>query len=146
MLSAFEGTRIADRIVVVTDGDKAVAKEGKPWPGETRKADLEAFATGTGADDALDVFINTYSLEPDLVSAGNAKLLKSVYLELHPKSEKKWDTAISRTGDEQAIAIQDLFETTRKGDFAHILADKIAEGEDFSVPDYIQQAIEALVR
>jgi len=146
LLAAFEGIRIADRLVVVTDGDKAVAKEGKPWPGETRKADLEAFATGAGAGNALDVFINTYSLEPELVSAGNVQLLKSVYLELHPKSENTWDTAISKTGDEKARAIQDLFETTRKGDFAHILADKIAEGEDFSVPNYLKRAIEALVR
>ena len=146
LLAPFEGARIADRLGVVTDGDKGAAKEGKSWPGETRKADLQAFVTGVGADDALDVFINTYSLEPDLVSAGNAELMKRVYLELHPKSEKKWDAAISKTGDEQAKAIQDLFETTRKGDFAHILADKIAEGEDFSVPDFIRQAIEALVR
>lgn len=146
LLTAFKGTRIADRLVVVTDGDKAVAEAEKPWPGETRKADLEAFAAGAGANDALNVFINTYSLEPDLVSAGNAELLKSVYLELHPRSEDKWDAAITKSGDEQASAIQDLFKTTRKGDFAHILADKIAEGEDFSVPGYMQQAIEALVR
>jgi len=146
LLAAFKGTRITDRLVVVTDGDKLTTKEGKPWPGETRKADLKAFAKEAGADDALDVFFNTYSLEPDLVSAGNVDILKSVYLELHPKSEEKWDAAISKTGDEQASAIQDLFETTRKGDFAHILADKIAEGEAFSVPNYMQQAIEALVR
>lgn len=146
LLTAYRGARIADRLVVVTDGDKAVAKEGRPWPGETRKQDLEAFAAGAGANDALDVFINTYSLEPDLVFAGNAELLKSVYLELHPRSKNKWDAAISKTGDEQASAIQDLFESTRKGDFAHTLADKIAEGEEFSVPGYMQQAIKALVR
>lgn len=146
LLAAFEGTRIADRLVVVTDGDKRAGKEGKPWPGASRKTDLMAFAKGAGADDALDVFINTYSLEPDLLSAGNAELLKSVYLELHPNSENKWVDAIGKTGDEQACAIQDLFETTRKGDFAHILADKIAKGEEFSVPDYMKKAIEALVR
>jgi len=146
LLTAFNGTRIADRLVVVTDGDKMVAKEGKPWPGESRKVDLDSLATDVGANNVLDVFINTYSLEPDLVTAGNADLLKSVYLELHPKSEKNWDTAMSKTGDEQAKAIQDLFETTRKGDFAHILADKIAEGECFFVPVFLQQAIKALVR
>jgi len=146
LLTAFNGTRIADRLVVVTDGDKMTATEGKPWPGETRKLDLEAFAKEVGANDALDVVINTYSLEPDLVTSGNAELLKSVYLELHPRSEEKWDAAINKTGDEQARAIQDLFETTRKGDFAHILADRIAAGEGFSVPRFIQEAIEALVR
>lgn len=146
LLTAFNGTRIADRLVVVTDGDKMTATEGKPWPGETRKLDLEAFAKEVGANDVLDVVINTYSLEPDLVTSGNAELLKIVYLELHPRSEEKWDAAINKTGDEQARAIQDLFETTRKGDFAHILADKIAEGKSFSVPRFMQKAIEALVR
>lgn len=146
LLTPFNGTRIADRLVVVTDGDKVVAKEGHLWPGEARKVDLEALATDVGANNVFDVFINTYSLEPDLVDAGNAYLLKSIYLELHSKSEKQWEAAISNKGDERAKAIQDLFEKTRKGDFAHILADKIAEGKEFFVPDYIQQAIEALVR
>ena len=90
--------------------------------------------------------MNTYSLEPELVAAGNAALLKTVYLALHPQSEGKWDAAANQTGDEQARAIQDLFKDTRKGDFAHVLADKIAEGETFNVPPYIRQAIEALVR
>jgi len=112
LLTAFNGTRIADRLVVVTDGDKTVVEAGKPWPGETRKAALEALAAKAGADDVLDVFVNTYSLEPDLVSAGNAELLKSVYLELHPKSEENWETAVRKSGDEQASAIQKLFETT----------------------------------
>lgn len=146
LLTAFEGVRIADRLVVVTDGDKMVAKEGKRCPGEKRKADLRALAAAAGADGVLDVFINTYSLEPDLVSAGNTELMKSIYIELHRGSKNKWDAAINKSGDEQASAIQELFETTRKGDFAHILADKIAEGEEFSVPTYMQEAIEALVR
>ena len=146
LLTTFKGTRIADMVVVVTDGDKVTAEAGKPLPGISRKNNLETFAVGTEAGEALDVFVNTFSLEPDLVSAGNAELLKTVYLKLHPRSEEKWDTAISKSGDEQARAIQQLFETTRKGDFAHILADKITEGADFSVPDYMQQAIKALVR
>ena len=69
-----------------------------------------------------------------------------MYLALHSRSEAKWDAAIGKAGDEQARAIQDLFGTTRKGDFAHILADKIACGAAFAVPPFIRQAIEALVR
>ncbi|NTV45790.1 MAG: AAA family ATPase [Chlorobiales bacterium] len=146
LLTAYNGTRIADRLVVVTDGDKMATKEGMSCPGEIRKKELEAFAKQVGANNVLDVFINTYTLETELVIAGNADILKSVYLELHKNSEENWNTAIGKTGDEQAKAVQKLFETTRKGDFAHILADKIAEGNNFSVPVFVQQAIEALVR
>jgi len=46
----------------------------------------------------------------------------------------------------QAKAIQSLFESTRKGDFAQILAEKISEGAAFTVPAYIKAAIEALVK
>jgi putative ATP-dependent endonuclease of OLD family len=146
LLTPFNGTRIADRLVIVTDGDKTVAGEGQDLPGNSRKAGLDVFAAGAGASSILDVVVNTYSLEPELVSAGNAALLKTVYLALHPQSEEKWDAAISKTGDEQARGIQDLFKDTRKGDFAHILADEIAAGASFTVPPYIRQAIEALVR
>lgn len=146
LLTPFNGTRIADRLVIVTDGDKTAAGEGQDLPGNRRKIDLEALAATAGASSLLDVVVNTYSLEPELVGAGNAALLKTVYLALHPQSEAKWDAATNNTGDEQARAIQDLFKNTRKGDFAHMLADKIAQGETFNVPPYIRQAIEALVR
>ena len=146
LLTPFNGTRIADRLVILTDGDKTVAGEGQDLPGNSRKTKLETLAAAADASSILDVVVNTYSLEPELVSAGNAALLKKVYLSLHPQSEAKWDAAISKTGDEQARSIQDLFKDTRKGDFAHILADKIAQGETFNVPPYIRQAIEALVR
>ncbi|MCH9052006.1 MAG: AAA family ATPase [Proteobacteria bacterium] len=146
LLTPFNGTRIADRLVIVTDGDKTAAGEGQDLPGNRRKTDLEALAATAGASSLLDVVVNTYSLEPELVGAGNTALLKTVYLALHPRSEAKWDAAANQTGNEQAHAIQDLFKDTRKGDFAHILADKIAEGETFNVPPYIRQAIEALVR
>lgn len=146
LLTPFEGTRIADRLVIVTDGDKGSATEDQPSPGIGRKTDLDAIAAAAGAADLLGIFVNTYSLEPDLVLAGNADLLKEVYLELHRRSEDNWDAAIARTGDEQAQAIQKLFGTTRKGDFAHILAEKIIDGKAFTVPDYIHQAIEALVQ
>jgi len=146
LLTPFNGARIADRLVILTDGDKTVAGEGQDPPGNRRKTELAALAVAAGASPILDVVVNTYSLEPELVGAGNAPLLKTVYLTLHPQSEVKWDAAISKAGDEQARAIQDLFSDTRKGDFAHVLADKIAAGASFIVPPYIRQAIEALVR
>tara|TARA_R110002072_G_scaffold273000_1_gene433265 strand:- start:6132 stop:7961 length:1830 start_codon:yes stop_codon:yes gene_type:complete len=146
LLSPHNGVRIADRVVIVTDGDKHTVEEGQNAPGERRKHDLAKLAADKGAADLLDVCVNTYSLETELVAAGNAVYMKEVYLDLHPRSEKKWDEAAGQVGDARAKAIQELFKNTPKGDFAQLLAEKIASGESFIVPDYIRKAIEALVK
>lgn len=145
LLSPFNDVRIADRLVIITDGDKHTVATGNPLPGDNRKLALDELAKARGASNVLDVFVNTYSLETELVSAGNAECLKSVYLELHQRSECKWDEAMAKAGDERARAIQDLFETTPKGDFAQLLSERIAASSAFTVPDYIRNAIEALV-
>ncbi len=66
-----------------------------------------------------------------MVRAGNAALLKEVYLKLHPRSGDKWDAAVAQAGAAQAVAIQKLFETTRKGDFAQLVAEEINMGTAF---------------
>ena len=146
LLSSFNDVRIADRLVVMTDGDRTKAADGKANPGEIRKTELETLAKDLGASAFFSVVVNTYSLETEMVTAGNGDLLKTVYLELHKNSEAKWNDAITKVGDEQAKAIQSLFESTRKGDFAQILAEKIGEGAAFIVPPYIETAIEVLVK
>ena len=146
LLSPFNEVRIADRLVVLTDGDGGEVAEGEMIPGAARKRDLEALVVGLGAGDLLEVVINDYSLETELVRAGNAAVLKEVYLELHPRSRDKWDSAVAQAGVAQAIAIQKLFETTRKGDFAQLVAEEINKGTAFTVPPYLKTAIEALVK
>ena len=146
ILSPINDVRIADRLVIITDGDKHTVESGKPLPGGNRKADLDTLAAERGASDILDVFVNTHSLETELVAAGNQACLKVVYLALHPQSEEKWDETVAMTGDDRARAIQDLFKTIPKGDFAQLLAEKIAASQSFVVPDYVRQAIEALVK
>lgn len=146
LLSPFNHVRIADRLVIITDGDKHTVAADKPLPGGNRKSALDALAQDRGASDLLDVFINTYSLETELVNAGNASCLKDVYLNFHPQSEGKWDEAVAKTGDDRALAIQNLFATTPKGDFAQLLAERVADNQTFVVPDYIQLAIKALVK
>ncbi len=146
LLSPFNEVRIADRLVVLTDGDGGEVAEGAVIPGAARKRDLEALVAGLGATDLLEVVINDYSLETELVRAGNAAVLKDVYLQLHPRSGGKWDAAVALGGAAQAVAIQKLFETTRKGDFAQLLAEEINKGTAFTVPGYLKTAIEALVK
>ena len=105
LLSPFEGVRIADRLVILTDGDSSEVAEGAETPGAGRKRKLGAVAAGLGAADLLDVIINDYSLETEIVRAGNAELLKKVYLVLHPRSTDKWDAAVAQDGTAQSIAI-----------------------------------------
>ncbi len=146
LITPFLGIRIADRVVVMTDGDNGDLDEGQEPPGKIRKSHLDAIATNLTASEVFEAVVNTYSLETELVRAGNATLMKEIYLALHPKSAATWDTAVSQRDNAQATAIQALFKVTRKGDFAQILADRIDKGESFKTPDYIAAAIEALVR
>ncbi|MGA0603927.1 ATP-dependent nuclease [Caulobacter sp. KR2-114] len=145
LLTPYEEVRIADRLVVLTDGDGGGVQPGGETPGAGRKRRLTAAATALGAQELLDVIVNDYSLESELVRAGNADIMKTAYLALHPNSGPRWDAAVGQAGAAQAVAVQELFETARKGDFAQVLADAINEGGAFKVPPYLKQAIEALV-
>ena len=146
LLTHYQGACIADRLVVVTDGDGWGLGPGETSAGADRKTKLEALAKQQNASALLTVSINDYSLESELVRAGNETLMKGVYLALHKKSEAKWDAAVAAgTGEAQARAIQDLFGDTPKGDFAQLLADAIGTAKDFQVPQYLRTAIESLV-
>lgn len=201
LLSAVNGARIADRVVIMTDGDKATGsnddeenaenpEDGIPdsdavqadvedtalsedhvadgintpgplasassekaapasasaLPGEQRKAALEKLAERLDATACLSVLTSTYSLEAELLEAGNGEILRKTYLTLHRRSQKKWDAVAAMSGDARAQAVHDLFKTTRKGDFAQVLAGLIEDGKDtFVVPDYMAAAIEAVV-
>ena len=105
LLSPYEDVRVADRLVVLTDGDGVEVAAGAEFPGVGRKRKLDAIAAGLGAADLLNVVINDYSLETELVRAGNADLLKQVYLILHPRSGGTWDAAVAQSGAAQAVAI-----------------------------------------
>jgi putative ATP-dependent endonuclease of OLD family len=149
--------------VTLTDGDKgtgndeadeepkesevAVAAEPEEplIPGQQRKTALEALATTLGASAELAVIASTYSLETELLEAGNDLIMSKAYLTLHPRYQKKWDKAAGLSGDERAKMIHSLFKETRKGDFAQVLARLIEDGEEFKVPNYIAQAIAEVV-
>ena len=146
LMTPYRGVSIADRLVIVTDGDKQTVEDGQELPGNRRKRELEAVACTNSRFPALEVVVSTYTLEVELVAAGNTDSMKEVYMALHPQSETKWYEAVRCSGDEQAHNIQSLFQTTRKGDFAHLLAEMIATGQPFYVPDYVRRAIEAAVK
>lgn len=157
--------RIAARVVVMTDGDSGkgnkkddedAGEEGEEvddddataqgdatlCPGQRRKAALELLAKKNGSADSLVAITSTYTLETELLEAGNSAILRKAYLTLHAKSEKKWDAAVKLEGDARAKAIDLIFKGARKGDFAQVLADLIeAKKDPFTVPKYIADAI-----
>lgn len=175
LLTELEGARIADRVVVMTDGDRALreetADEEGPGdvpghelqveeseegsrndlvgdgliPGERRKLALEKLVGKLGADDYFAAVTSSYSLESELIAAGNGDLLEKAFLELHPRSKVKWRNAMKLDGDERAKAIHGIFKNARKGDFAQVLARLIEDGETLTVPAYIENAIDQLV-
>jgi len=145
LLTQYDGERIAERVVVVTDGDKVGLSAGQASPGLMRKESLEAIAAEQRAAGSLTVIVNETSLETEVFRAGNAALMKRAYLHAHPLSEGNWDAAAKQVGDQQAVAIQALFKRTRKGDFAQSLTEYIHNGEVLLPPAYLVRAIEALV-
>ena len=146
LLTPYNDIRIADRVVIITDGDRTDEATGTATPGERRKTTYDGIAKTLGASHIFHAVINTYSLETELVNAGNNALLREAYLKLHPKSEDKWDAAVTLSGDQRAAAVQGLFKDTPKGDFAQLVAESIRSAPSFIVPGYLQTAIEALVQ
>ncbi|NSX54814.1 ATP-dependent nuclease [Parasulfitobacter algicola] len=146
LLSPYNDVRIAERLVILTDGDAQSVDEGAKRPGQIRKEKLEELARDNSASGNLDVCINTYSLETELVNAGNVAVMKEVYLGLHPRSEEKWDTAVALAGYAKAKAVQKIFKDTPKGDFAQLLAEQVAKSAEFQVPQYLIDAIKAIVK
>ena len=145
LLTSHKGVRLADRVVVVTDGDRKSEPQGEFTAGELRKIKYDALAKELAATSNLEVCINTYSLESELANAGNEAILQETYLKLHPQSGAKWDSAVAASGDERAAALQKLFADTPKGDFAQLLSEAIHLAETFTVPQYLLNAIEAVV-
>lgn len=145
LLTPHDGVRIADRLVVMTDGDGYDLAPGEKSPGAMRIEALNTLAATSKSDGVFRGVCSDYSLEAELVRSGNAALLREAYLELHPKSAAKWDDEAKKTGDDQAKGFKALFEGVRKGDFAQTLARLVAEGKAVVIPPYIAQALTALV-
>lgn len=121
------------------------AKRDTIIPGQARKIELDAIAVKNGAADFTVTVHSTYSLEAELLAAGNEAILRQTFLSLHPRSKNKWDAAVALNGDERAKAIHKIFKKSRKGEFAQVLAQLIEQGAEFLVPDYIKDAIVEVV-
>lgn len=132
-----DGARIADRVIVITDGDPSVKGN--------RKEHLEAVAKKLGGEMAITVKVNDSTLEQELFAEGNEYLLMKSYLTLHPKSGEKWKDRIQgyAKAERPAAFLKLLADSgTRKGDLAQEIARRIERGAVFNVPKYLKEAIE----
>lgn len=145
LLKPVNGSRIAERVVVVTDKDPDV-------PGDRRKT-LTEKAQGHGAEAVFEVFENAVTLEEALYLPENEALLKAAYLDLHPKSVDKWKERVEdKPPAERPASFLALFTSktapVRKGDYAQALAIRLENdaGDDvpaFLVPEHDEHAKEA---
>jgi putative ATP-dependent endonuclease of OLD family len=127
-------SRIADRVVVVTDKDPAVAGN--------RPQKLRDKVAVHGAAAFFSIHENTITLEESLYLPENEILLQAAYLDLHPRSKAKWKESI----EDQPAAVRPraflkLFTTesnpVRKGDYAQALAGRLENNGDGDVPDFL---------
>jgi len=142
---------IVERVVVVTDGDKA----NNSTPGLERKANYEnAFPMAVSAG-ILKVCVGEYTLEADFFGPQeNDVLLRAAWNEIHPRSGEKWEQVISDTGgivDRRAECFSQAMKNNSldvsKGDFAQVVAHALESSSDelFVVPSYLREAIEGVL-
>ncbi|MHB1948863.1 MAG: ATP-dependent nuclease [Gammaproteobacteria bacterium] len=131
---------IAKSVVIISDDD---TKPGNKQ-NESRKGSINQLKNSIGN---ANVFTANYTFEAEIFSANQTDLLKEIYLEIHPKSNKKWNESIEIQA-ELNTKIINFVELIRddKGEFSNLLAEKIEENPDgFTVPSYLEDAIKKLV-
>jgi putative ATP-dependent endonuclease of the OLD family len=136
LLKSHNGGCIADKVVVVTDGDPKA-------PGD-RKKSLEEAASQFNTPGTLKVCVNTVTLEHALMESKNEALLKAAFLRVHPRAASDWEEKIEKVNEaDRPKALLDLMRVkgTKKGDFAQNIAEEIKSASTFNVPAYLEEAI-----
>lgn len=147
---------LVDKVVVLTDGDI----KGNTTPGQDRKKAYETKFADAVSQGILHICVGDYTLEADLFGKlENEPLMKAAYLKLHRDSVDKWTGVASVAGIDPITragvfrnAMREETIDIAKGDFAHLLVDSIecevletGNPPTFAVPQYIQDAIEAVL-
>lgn len=147
--------RRVDAVVVITDGDPT---QNGDLQGEQRKIRLETKYGEHVEAGRLVVCRGETTLEADLFgAAGNEALLKKAFLELHPRSEGKWDGFVATLGPSQADRASAFAKAIRqdkggidigKGDFAQLLAEATVDpkSSDITLPTYLQEAVQQILK
>ncbi len=135
---------LADRVVVVTDGDDGA--------GEDRRHDLTEAFQGHVDSGCLSIMVGGTTLEAELFAfPANEAVLRQAFETQHPRSLAKWDAIMPQgqgSAAERATAFSAALKAGSldlgKGDFAQVVAELIvsaADEDQFQVPDYLRGAI-----
>lgn len=150
LLTPVDDARIAQRIALITDTDRAT---GEDDPQRIVNYDAEAARHGR---ERLGVFAGERSLEPQLWQPGNEDILRDAFLACHPQSQQRWATILG--SDDPSRAFWGLFDPDKNPDddgkpakgtkvskprFAQELADILTRQpkRPFTIPGYLQEAI-----
>jgi putative ATP-dependent endonuclease of OLD family len=139
---------LADRVVVVTDGDGGA--------GEVRRNELTAAFQPHVDSGCLSIMVGGTTLEAELYALpANEGMLRQVFQTQHPRSLNKWDAIMppgQGTTAERATAFSAALKAGTldlgKGDFAQVVAELIVAATDtqpFVVPTYLLEAIKRSV-
>ncbi|NKY30578.1 TOPRIM nucleotidyl transferase/hydrolase domain-containing protein [Nocardia gamkensis] len=97
LLTPVGDSRIAQRIALITDTDRAA---GEDDPQRIVNYDAEAERHGR---ERLGVFAGERSLEPQLWQASNEGVLRDAFLACHPQSQHRWDTILESDDPSRAF-------------------------------------------
>ncbi len=133
----------------IVDGGEGV--QGEEPVAYNRADELRTYRDCMGADDSIcHVAAAPHTLEADLLvpESNNHLLLEEAYLDQHPRSKKQWDSMLQSESPARAfyVRLRTSKRLISKGQFAHDVAWRIAEGRDFTCPDYLATAIEETIK
>jgi putative ATP-dependent endonuclease of OLD family len=155
LLTAINGISVMDHLVVITDSDPDLEpdddedadQDGDDEPDDNQAAnrpdDLMNLARELGAEARLKVKAAAYTLEADLLGEKqNVPVLRQAYKSQHPRS-KQW--ALIEAANDPAKALYQKLRKRKKfiskGEFAHDIALLVQDGQLFTVPAYLREAI-----
>ena len=149
LLECVDGSRLADYVAVLTDGDPALSDSLEIGEPSGRAETLLVLADSLDAADRFSVHQSRLTLEADLVEAGNGEIVKQAFLNQHPRSESTWQSAVE--GGDLATAANGMYVAMRKdklrfrkGELAQSIAAAAIKAEHFEVPAYVSRAIKAV--
>jgi putative ATP-dependent endonuclease of OLD family len=134
LLTPVGEARIAQRIALITDTDRAA---GEDDPQRIVNYNAEAERHGR---ERLGVFAGERSLEPQLWQPGNEDILHDAFLACHPQSQHRWDTILG--SDDPSRTFWGLFDPEKNPDHE----DKLAKGTKVSKPRFAQELADILTR
>jgi putative ATP-dependent endonuclease of OLD family len=156
LLTAVNGARLVDKLVVVTDADPelstadAGSDEDDDTPIYNRAGELRELGESLDAGDALFVAEAPHTLEADLLvpDSDNEQALKAAFLAQRSRSQAKWQTIADSDNPAGAFyaALRKNKKLISKGQFAHDVAAQIADGAAFTCPGYLAAAIRFVTR